>query len=327
MKKVSLLARLPLRLPWRNPSSTLGANALARSIAHCRRITRASASSFYHGMKLLPEPERSATYVLYAWLRHADDLGDGAQGRPVKERLLGAYREATHAAIDRTAPLPGAFDHGLWPALRCVVTGYDIPIACLDGLIEGQLLDQRQLSYATCDDLYRYCHHVASLVGVACLRIWGFTGGDETCRLGEQRGLALQLTNILRDVVEDARRGRVYLPAELFERESITAAELLALPHQQIARAIVRLAARAREQFVGSAALDQRVAAAAQPCLWAMTTHYRALLERIAARPERVLGGKRVRLSRAHKAWVFCRALCRRQSSASSWSRADRGSE
>jgi phytoene synthase len=264
-------------------------------------------------MKLLPEPARTSTYTLYAWLRAADDLGDSEHAPADRQAQLEQFLVTTRVVFARAdGPLPPAADTPLWRAMRAVVARHRIPLADLEGTIQGQLDDQRIRAYATLEELDRYCHRVASLVGLMCLRIWGFEETPHTRELAEWRGLALQLTNILRDVPEDARRGRVYLPAELFARPPASAAELLAGERAPVLAAMRALAARAAHFFTASAPLADHVDAGARACLFAMTTHYRTLLARIERDPERVLSGERVRLGRLTKVGIVLRALARK---------------
>jgi phytoene synthase len=295
------------------------ARSLESAFAECRQSTRRAASSFYWAMKLLPEPERTSTYTLYAWLRAADDLGDSALPASERRSQLEEFLDTARAAFLGADPLPPAADTPLWRAMRAVVVRHRIPFAHLEGLIQGQLLDQSARSFATCADLYHYCYRVASLVGLMCLRIWGFEETDETRALAEWRGIALQLTNILRDVSEDARRGRLYLPAELFAQPAAAVPSVVTTDPAATLAAMRALAARAAEYFARSAPLAQHVSPRAHACLFAMTAHYRALLARIERDPRIVLAGHRVRVGRLAKVWIVLRAMGRKPRLARSW--------
>ena len=281
---------------------------LAASREHCRRVAEERALNFYYGMKLVSEPKRSANYALYAWMRAADDLADEAGAAEAKRQALERFRADTHRAIDPGFPLPAGL---LWPAVRHMVLTYRIPREYLDAMIEGQLLDQRATRYRTFDELYDYCYKVASVVGLSCIEIWGYQGGAETRKLSEYRGIAFQLTNILRDVMEDAQRDRVYLPAEDFGVFELNPVMFTLSRPQNVVEGLGKVAARARRYYEESAALEKHVHRDGRACLWAMTQIYRGLLERIERDPAVVLGPDRVRLSSFRKAMIAVRATWR----------------
>lgn len=269
----------------------------------CRRIAREQARNFYYGMKLVPEPKKSAMYALYAWMRQADDLADAEGELAAKRQALEAFRRETHTAIG----LSGAPSGAIWPAVRDMALVYTVPGDYFDAMVDGQLLDQSKTRYRTFEELYDYCYKVASVVGLCCIQVWGYDGGEETRKLAEWRGIAFQLTNILRDVMEDAERGRVYLPAEDFDVFELNPSMFTLGKPQQIAPGLRKLADRARDYYEKSAPLDARVHRDGRPCLWAMTRIYRGLLDKILAEPSVVLR-ERVRLSSLHKAWIALRA-------------------
>ena len=198
------------------PSAGAG-DALARSFTYCKDVARSRARNFYYGIKVMPEPKRSAMHAVYAWMRAADDLADRADtdsAGPSKTTLIERFRQFTRDALDPSSPgTMGAVqddtEHApMWPAVRKTFLDYRIPAGPLDDMIAGQLLDQHVTRYDTFAQLYDYCYKVASTVGLVCINVWGYDGSEATRKLAEERGIALQLTNILRDVVEDARGGR-----------------------------------------------------------------------------------------------------------------------
>ncbi len=279
--------------------------SLEESFAWCHRVSRSKARNFYYGMKLTPEPKRSAMYAIYAWMRMADDLADGAGDLDEKTRRIEAFRRHTHAAVLEDGPLP---DEPMWPAVRQTLRDYDIPLTYLDDMIEGQLLDQRKTTYRTFEELYDYCYKVASVVGLVCLQVWGYRDGQATLKMAEQRGIALQLTNILRDVAEDASRGRVYLPQEDLEAFHVTPADLASRkPGPAFTRLMQFEVQRAMRYYEQSQGLEEHLDASCRATSWAMMRIYRGLLDKIAAEPQQVLR-QRIRLSSLQKLFIGMRA-------------------
>lgn len=284
--------------------------SLAASLTLCERITSYRARNFHYGMRLVPEPKRSAMYAIYAWMREADDLADEAGDEASKRAALDQFRADTMSMV---SPDNEAADqaYGIWPAVRWAVIGYSIPTDYLHTMIDGQALDLQVARYRTFDALYEYCYKVASVVGMCCLEIWEYRGDEETRQLAEWRGIAFQLTNILRDVMEDAQRNRVYLPAEDFDLYELNPSHFtLGKPEESI-DGLLRVAQRAEEHYEKSAALDSHVHPDGRACLWAMTRIYRGLLDKIQRDPARVLSGERVRLHGLRKAMIALGATWR----------------
>ncbi len=279
---------------------------LNASFLHCQRISRSQAHNFYYGMKLTPEPKRSAMYAIYAWMRKADDLADGTGTLEEKTDRIEAFRRQTHAVVESTGPVPD--DDPMWPAVRQTIRHFNIPLAYLDDMIAGQLLDQRKDRYETFEELYDYCYKVASVVGLVCITVWGYRGGEATRKMAEHRGIALQLTNILRDIAEDASRGRIYLPAEDLATFHVSPEDLA---RRRTGPAFDRLMQfqieRARRYYEQSQALEEHLDASCRATSWAMMRIYQRLLEKIAAEPRQVLR-RRIRLSRLQKLYIGMRA-------------------
>lgn len=282
---------------------------LQTSCDYCREVSRRRARNFYYGMKLVPEPKRSAQFALYAWMRRADDLADSAETDPAKAAALTEFLDTTHAVLaGHVDPAALSAEAPLWPAFAEMAQRYAMPHAYFDAMIEGQRLDQTRHHYPTFESLYDYCYKVASVVGLACIEIWGYEGDEETRQLAEWRGIAFQLTNILRDVKEDAADGRVYLPAEDFDALELKPVFFQLANESELIRGLKKVVERAKDYYARSASLDRRVHRDGRPCLWAMTRIYRGLLDKIAADPIRVLRPRRVRLASAHKGWIALRA-------------------
>ena len=271
----------------------------------CRDVTRRRARNFYYGLKLTPEPQRSALYSVYAWMRRADDLVDNATKiTDDLRREIAAFRATTDAALAGRVTV----DEHLWVALADTAARFDLPREAFHLTLEGQLDDLAGAHYATFGDVRDYCYRVASTVGLICIGIWGYS--DPAAReLAVDRGIAFQLTNILRDYREDFDVGRVYLPAEDFERHGITPGELRQWSLPAACRAIIgRQVERATWYYQRAAPLDGMIGRSGRPTLWAMTAIYHALLAKIGRSPHRIAGNRRLRLSSIRKGSIALRA-------------------
>ncbi len=207
-----------------NNAAGIGSELLEKSQAYCRDLTRREAKNFYYGLKLLPEPKRSAMYALYAYMRLVDDIADDdANERTLEQRKgdLAQWEQLTHEAIGGTAIPKG---HILWPAFGEMVRSYKVPTKLFEDMIAGQRQDLEPVTIETFEALHQYCYRVASVVGLASLYVWGFEGGEETLKLSVDRGIAFQLTNVLRDLREDVGppRNRCYLPREDLTRFGVS---------------------------------------------------------------------------------------------------------
>ncbi len=193
----------------------------------CRNIARDRARNFYYAFVALPPAKRNAICAVYAFMRQADDISDEPY-QPVAERRasMGQWLAAWKAAEAGAATSDPVF-----LAMRDAQLRFAIPGAWLDQLVQGTTLDLDDAHpvYASFDDLYRYCYLVASVVGLVCIRIFGYDD-PRAEKLAEETGIAFQLTNILRDVAEDAAMGRVYLPEDLLRQHGVSRDELLQSP-------------------------------------------------------------------------------------------------
>lgn len=299
--------------------------ALEQSHAYCREITRLQARNFYYGLRLLPEPKRSAMFALYAYMRLADDIADADDGRGVQQRIedLRAWGQCTRDVLAGACPAdtrhdaensPGRFrHHPVWPAVLQMVERHHVPGYVFDEAIAGQQQDLHHDGFADFEQLRTYCHRVAGVVGLASIYVWGFSGGEETEQLAMDRGVAFQLTNILRDLREDASLGRSYVPRNELLELGLTASDLredVAGENRAVAELLDRQIERAHAFYERSSALEQRIAPDSRPTLTAMTAIYRGLLHKIERHPRQVLS-RRVSLSmftKLHIAWKASRA-------------------
>jgi phytoene synthase len=275
---------------------------LADSYAYCERLARREAGNFYHAFRLLPRPQRLAMCALYAFMRVADDLSDGPEPIPEKRTRLDDWRRQ----LDLT--LAGTYTHCLHPALHHTVRTYGIPPQYLVDVLDGVGMDLEPVRYDTFADLYRYCYRVASAVGLACIHVWGFDR-DEAKAHAEAAGIAFQLTNILRDLAEDAARGRIYLPREDLKRFGYGEEQLGRGERDEHFRRLMRFEVeRARSYYEAARPLAGLLKPAGRAVYLVMAQTYRGLLEAIEKRDYDVFSG-RVRLSRWHKVWLALRAL------------------
>ena len=275
---------------------------IAESYAQCRRIARAQARNFYYGFRLLPREKGAALCALYAFMRWVDDISDAPGDCAAKQQGLELARKTVERVSrgDVAGPV-------ILPALAHTLATYAIPRDYLDELIAGAQMDLEVAWYRKFEDLRLYCHRVAGIVGQCCVRVFGFED-VRALELADRLGLAFQLTNILRDVVEDSSRGRVYLPAEDLERFGCAAGELAAAPPSAAARELFRFEAeRAREFYAESAALIPLVHEDSRAALWALARIYGGLLGKMEARDYDVTSA-RVGLGAAEKTWILLRA-------------------
>jgi phytoene synthase len=272
---------------------------LTGAYRHCERITRNRAANFYYGIRLLPPAKRRAMCAAYAFAREVDDIGDG--GLPPEEKV---------AALDRLqGRLHGANGAPPGPmmiALNDATRRFDLPVDAFDDLIAGVRMDIHPARFETFDELVLYCRRVAGSIGRLCLAIFGSSDPARAQMLADDLGVAMQLTNILRDVREDAANGRVYLPREELRRFGCE--DFPDCPPESMYSLIAFEASRARDWFDRGLELVPLLDTRSASCVLAMTGIYRRLLERIAEQPQLVMQG-RVSLPGWEKAWVAARSL------------------
>jgi phytoene synthase len=248
--------------------------------------------------------------ALYAFLRHTDDLADEPGTAADRARALDAWRlELERALAGLRTSWPGL------AALADTVSRHTIPADLLHKSIDGVSMDIEPRRFVTFDDLRDYCYHVASVVGLSCLHIWGYRSeGGQAERLAESCGIALQLTNIIRDVREDARNGRIYLPEEDLARFGVEPRELThdGRPSDRL-RALLAFESERAYAYYGQAnPLTPFVNRVGRPVLRTIVGIYRDLLDEIARRDYDVLGG-RISLPPWRKLAVALRAMARRE--------------
>ena len=276
---------------------------LTEAYRECERITWSQARNFAYGIRLLPPAKRRGLAVIYAFARRIDDIGDGTMPA---DRKIADLEQARRAVLNLNG---NSHDDPVLFALADVKRHFPVPVEAFGELIDGCVADVRGTRYETFEDLHYYCRCVAGSIGRLSLGIFGTSHDlDEAARLADSLGVALQLTNILRDIREDHQNGRTYLPAEDLAKFDV---DLDAPNPSQFTRLVEFEAERARDWYATGwrllPLLDRRSAA----CTGAMAGIYRQLLEQIAAQPGAVLSS-RVSLSTGEKAMVAVRALAGR---------------
>jgi phytoene synthase len=245
--------------------------------AHCRGVTRASHSSFAAAFWMFPKPKRRALHAIYAFCRLADDIADDPAIRGNRSLLLERWREELAGAYE------GKAVHPVGVALGDAVQRFALPRKTFEDLLLGVESDLRRLPIETFDDLYTYCYRVASTVGLLIVRVLGFEN-PRTLDYAEAMGVAVQLTNVLRDVGEDAASGRVYLAREDLKRFGVCEEALASDPVPDELRLLLACyAERARIFYERAASLRPAEDRARLRPADAMGAIYRTLLDRLQA--------------------------------------------
>lgn len=269
-------------------------NALEQSYRYCEDIARREAANFYPAFRVLPRPQRLAMCALYTFMRIADDCGDEDGPLDQKMQNLDAWRRGLHDALQ------GTFAHPSHAALAHTMQTYAIPVQYLNDVLDGVAMDLGPVQYETWEQLRLYCYRVASAVGLACIHIWGFTDSAAT-KYAELAGYAFQLTNILRDVKEDASRGRIYLPADDLIRFGYSAEQLHAGIRDAAFRKLMTFEVdRARGFYEASTPLVPLLSRPGRAVFLMMSRTYSQLLAEIEARDYDVFS-TRVRVSKLKK--------------------------
>ena len=303
----------------RNPDVRMDAQT-AQAYQYCREVARREAKNFYWAFRVLPRYKSDAMCAVYAFMRRADDIADD-ESKTIEARRaeMTLWRQAWQDSQT------SASDDPVFLALGDTQRRFEIPGELLEELVAGTTMDLEprpvaeggttgdaapMQTYATFDDLYRYCYLVASVVGLVCIRIFGYTDARAEV-LAEETGVAFQLTNILRDVKEDVERGRVYLPLDLLDEfgETVEEVELLARGNPMSERErgmLATLAIRAEKYYVAAGKLIPMLDRDSRAAMWVLVTIYHRLLARIAARKMDVFH-ERVNVPTPEKLWILAR--------------------
>jgi phytoene synthase len=291
----------------------------AEAYRFCREVARREAKNFYWAFRVLPRPKSDAMCAVYAFMRRADDISDD-ESKPIDTRhaemaaWLHAWR-AARTSVSSDSLHDASADDPVFIALADTQRRFDIPDRLLEELVAGTTMDLLPRTagvqtYATFDDLYRYCYLVASVVGLVCIKIFGYTDARAE-KFAEETGVAFQLTNILRDVKEDVERDRVYLPIDLLDEfgENIDELRELAAGRAMTERErgmLATLAIRAEKYYLAANKLIPLLDRDSRAAMWVLVTIYHRLLGRIADRRMEIFR-ERIGLSTAEKLTVFAR--------------------
>ncbi len=295
---------------------------------YCRQVAKREAKNFYYAFRVLPKHKSDAMCAVYAFMRKADDLADDESFSVEQRReMMTAWTAAWKASREGSSDL-------IFLALKDTQSRFGIADALLEELVSGTTLDLHGNQpgvetltfsgtanpadsvqiYRSFDDLYRYCYLVASVVGLVCIRIFGYSDSKAEF-LAERVGIAFQLTNILRDIVEDAQRGRVYLPATDLGEAGVTPQELLVavktgLMTPNIEHLLRKGIERAERYYAAVPELVPLLDDDSRVAMKVLATIYHELLQRIAADPAAVLRG-RVSVSTSRKVTILMKGLLR----------------
>ncbi len=256
----------------------LNSTTVEQSYRYCRNIARKRAKNFYYSFLLLEKPQRNAMCAIYAFMRYCDDLSD----EPSTTDTTKLKQTIAQWRMDLDRALDGDVEgNPLWPAFHDTVRRYSIPHRFFHEMIDGILSDVEPRQMQTFDDLYRYCYHVASVVGLTIIHIFGFNS-IKALLLAEKCGIAFQLTNILRDVREDAQLGRVYLPLDDLARFGVSVEQLRSGIEDDRFRKLMGFeSARAQAYYDESEPLMKLIDPRSRRSLWALREIYLKLLSRL----------------------------------------------
>jgi len=286
----------------------------AEAYGFCRGVARREAKNFYWAFRVLPRPKSDAMCAVYAFMRKADDLADDESETIADRRTL----MAEWVRGWRAARSGGETADPVFVAMGDTQQRFGIPGDLLEELVRGTTMDLQPLkeagndlqTYATFEDLYAYCYLVASVVGLVCIHIFGYTDARAE-KLAEETGVAFQLTNVLRDVREDVERGRVYLPVEMMDEFGVSVDRIRELSKgaamgERERSLLATLGIRAEKYYVSGKKLIPLLDRDSRAAMWVLLTIYHRLLREIAGRRMDVFRA-RVTVSTRRKLWILVR--------------------
>ncbi len=267
----------------------------------CQRITKAEAKNFYYAFRTLPTAKRRAIYAAYAFCRICDDISD--ENLPVEEKLDGFER--TRALLDKAKH--GEIDEPVMSALADAASNFSIPWEHFTEIVAGVEMDLKKTRYTTFDDLQAYCYKVAAVVGLVSIEIFGYENHSDVQKYAVDLGLAMQLTNILRDIKEDAARDRVYIPQEELQRFGYSERDLMnGVLNEPFRELMAFQVDRARHYFESGRNLVPLLSHDSRACTAVLIGVYSRILDGIEAADYDVFS-KRIGLSTGEKLVTMAR--------------------
>ena len=295
-------------MPAATPA-VLSSVSLPESYRYCREIARKRAKNFYYAFLLLSRQQRDSMCAIYAFMRECEDLSDdvSVEDKAKVRENINHWRVATDHALHGECE-----DNAMWPAFHDTVQRYQIPHRFFHEMIDGITSDLEPRQMQTFAELYHYCYQVASVVGLTVIHIFGFES-QRALLLAERCGIAFQLTNILRDIREDAGLGRVYLPLEDLQRFGVPLEQIRSGTEDEHFRELMRYEAkRAWAYYEESAPLLEMISPNSRSSLWALREIYMRLLRRLEANNFGVLT-RRLNLPTSTKLFILAQAFLRRR--------------
>ncbi len=274
---------------------------LSASYEACRKIAKYN-SSFYLGMMVLPYEQRNAMYAIYAWLRAADDIADNVIS-PYAERRkkLDEFYQTTKTVLRKESSYCQQLKESYWLAFKDTVHTFNIPLKHLRLMIDGQKTDLSKHFYTNFNELYHYCYLVASTVGFMCMKIWRVNENAKLLLMAEKFGVALQLTNVLRDIIPDLQLQRIYLPSQLISSKRHTIKEFKHLPKKKLMHGINELIKINKKYYAESKNLYLSINNKASLSFLILFETYHTIFLKICADPKIVLTRNKIKLNMIDK--------------------------
>lgn len=275
------------------------------------QITKVN-SSFYLGITFSKKKYRNALYAIYAWMRAADDIADDEQhSLEERKKQLNEFEDMTLRLLQNEIKPDINLENTFWLAFCDTVHRFNIPVRYLTEMIDCQRQDLFKFNYKNFTELYEYCRLAASSVGLIFITIFGYKGGEKAEQLAEFCGVAFQLTNILRDIHEDLRFGRVYLPADLVGVEELTANNFRNVPREKIMTSVLHLFNKTDTYYQEAMVLYSMLHRDGKLSFLILVKSYKALFKKMCEAPETIFNGSKIKLTKKEKVKTLLNALYR----------------
>ena len=295
--------------------NTITSDELERSYQYCREIVKQSGSNFYYGMWLtLNKKKRNALFAIYAWMRTIDDIADSPLPNEEKIAQLNDFYQTTNVILETNPSIHHQHMNAqgdvqamttqelFWPAFRQTIMEYALSPDYFKHMFLGQLQSVQQNQYDTFDALYEYCYRVAASVGQICICIWGYKGGKSTLKMAEYRGVALQLTNIIRDFEKDRANGVLFIPEEWMQNAQTSShSQIHTLNTIEANQMLQQLITHAEYYYNESRDLERNISRIGSLSLRVMTKSYRLLLTKLRKNPQALGKNKDISLNQFEK--------------------------